>query len=242
MLGAYLLGGLEPDEARAFEEHLEFCADCRRELGELESLPALLDAVPVPDAVALAAGRPAVERPAVAQSAAASAVGHPAVESTSDARSLLGAFSETLPQPILLKMAARRRKSRRRWTALVSAVAAACLGLGVLAGPLLNQPPKPDASYSLQTDNGLQLTVGLVKKSWGTELQLEGRSMPLQGTMYLWVKGRDGNEELACGWTATSSGRIKVTGATPVQLAGISGVELRDDAQKTVAVISVPGS
>jgi hypothetical protein len=121
-------------------------------------------------------------------------------------------------------------------------VAAACLGLGVLAGPLLNQPPKPDASYSVQTDNGLQLTVGLVKKSWGTELELEGRSMPLQGTMYLWVKGRDGKEELACGWTATSSGRIKVTGATPVQLAGISGVELRDDAQKTVAVISVPGS
>lgn len=230
LLGAYLLGGLEPAEARAFEEHLETCADCLRELGESESIPALLDAVPVPDAVALAAGRPAVEPSA------------PVPSAPSDARSLLGAFSETLPQPILLKMAARRRKSRRRWSALVGAVAAACLGLGVLAGPLLNQPPKPDASYSVQTDNGLQLSVGLVKKSWGTELQLEGRSMPLQGTMYLWVKGRDGKEELACGWTATSSGRIKVTGATPVQLAGISGVELRDEAQKTVAVISVPGS
>ena len=230
LLGAYLLGGLEPAEARAFEAHLASCADCRLELGELESLPALLDAVPVPDAVALAAGRPAVEPSAAVPSV------------TSDARSLLGAFSETLPQPILLKMAARRRKSRRRWVALVGAVAAACLGLGILAGPMLNQPPKPDASYSLQTDNGLQLTVGLVRKAWGTELQLEGRSMPAQGTMYLWVKGRDGTEEMACGWTATSSGHIKVTGATPVQLAGISGVELRDDNQKTVAVISVPGS
>ncbi|MFK4297116.1 hypothetical protein ABH924_002265 [Arthrobacter sp. GAS37] len=230
LLGAYLLGGLEPAEARLFEEHLASCADCRLELGELESLPALLDAVPVPDAVALAAGRPAVEPSAAVPSV------------TSDARSLLGAFSETLPQPILLKMAARRRKSRRRWVALVGAVAAACLGLGILAGPMLNQPPKPDASYSLQTDNGLQLTVGLVRKAWGTELQLEGRSMPAQGTMYLWVKGRDGTEEMACGWTATSSGHIKVTGATPVQLAGISGVELRDDNQKTVAVISVPGS
>ena len=232
LLGAYLLGGLEPADARAFEEHLANCADCRLELGELESIPALLDAVPVPDAVALAAGRPAVEPSAAAPSAAVS----------SDARSLLGAFSETLPQPILVKMAARRRKSRRRWAALVGAVAAACLGLGILAGPVLNQPPKPDASYSLQTDNGLQLTVGFVRKAWGTELQLEGRSMPPQGTMYLWVKGRDGKEEMACGWTATSSGHIKVTGATPVQLAGISGVELRDDNQKTVAVISVPGS
>lgn len=232
LLGAYLLGGLEPAEARVFEEHLASCADCRLELGELESLPALLDAVPVPDAVALAAGRPAVEPSAV----------EPAAAATADPRSLMGALTETLPQPILLKMAARRRKSRRRWTALVGAVAAACLGVGILAGPVLNQPPKPDASYSVQTDNGLQLTVGLVRKAWGTELQLEGRSMPPQGTMYLWVKGRDGTEEMACGWTATSSGHIKVTGATPVQLAGISGVELRDDTQKTVAVISVPGS
>ncbi|GAA4024484.1 anti-sigma U factor RsuA [Arthrobacter methylotrophus] len=239
LLGAYLLGGLEPSEARAFEAHLEACTDCRGELAELESLPALLDAVPVPDAVALAAGRSALEPPAAAQSAAQPSWSTPA---PSDARSLLGAFSETLPQPIVLKMAARRRKSRRRWIALVSGVAAACLGLGILAGPALNQPPKPDASYSVQTDNGLELSVGLVRKSWGTELQLEGRSMPLQGTMYLWVKGRDGTEEMACGWTATSSGHIKVTGATPVQLAGISGVELRDDAQKTVAVISVPGS
>lgn len=227
LLGAYLLGGLEPAEARAFEEHLADCADCRLELAELESLPALLDAVPVPDAVALAAGRPAVE---------------PSAGISSELRSQKGPFPDALPQPILLKIAARRRTSRRRWAALVGAVAAACLGLGLLAGPVLNQPPKPDASYSVQTDNGLQLTVGLVRKAWGTELQLEGRSMPLQGTMYLWVKGRDGTDEMACGWTATSSGHIKVTGATPVQLAGISGVELRDDNQKTVAVISVPGN
>ncbi|HEY8752827.1 MAG TPA: anti-sigma factor, partial [Arthrobacter sp.] len=40
--------------------------------------------------------------------------------------------------------------------------------------------------------------------------------------------------------TATPSGRIKVTGATPVQLASIAGVELRDEADHTVAVITVP--
>ncbi|WP_120519540.1 anti-sigma factor family protein [Arthrobacter celericrescens] len=216
LLGAYLLGGLEPAEALAFEEHLAGCAACRRELAELESLPALLDAVPVPDAVTLAASagrRPAVEPPAA-------------------------------EAPVLLELAARRRKSRRWRAVLVAGVAAACLAGGLLAGPavggLLNPPPKPDASYSLQAENGMQLTVGLVKKTWGTELELEGRSMPLEGTLYLWVKDRAGGEELACGWTATPSGRIKVTGATPVQLAGISGVELRDEARKTVAAVSVP--
>lgn len=217
LLGAYLLGGLEPAEVRAFEDHLAGCADCRQELESLESLPALLDAVPAADSVALLAGRPAV-----------------------DVSPLLAEPSETLQHGVLDELAARRRTSRRRRAALIAAVAAACLALGFLAGPLLNQAPKPDASYSVQAESGLQLSVGLVKKTWGTELQVDGRSMPLEGTLYLWVKGRDGAEEMSCGWTATPSGRIKVTGASPVQLAGIAGVELRDESQRTVAAISVP--
>ncbi|MDP9936613.1 anti-sigma factor family protein [Paenarthrobacter nicotinovorans] len=215
LLGAYLLGGLEPEEARAFEDHLARCAGCRGELEELESLPALLDAVPAADAVALTSSGNATLAP-------------------------LGTEAEQLPEKVLVDLAVRRRKSRRRWAAVVGAVAAACLALGFLGGPLLNQPPKPDASYSVQSDGGLQLTVDMVKKTWGTELDVEGRSMPLQGTLYLWVKGRDGAEERTCGWTATPSGRIKITGATPVQLAGIAGVELRDESDKTVASISVP--
>ena len=215
-LGAYLLGGLEPEEARTFEDHLAKCAECRHELEELESLPALLDAVPAADAVALT------------------------VAGGANALSPLEAKTASLPEKILVDLSVRRRKSRRRWAAVVGAVAAACLAVGFLAGPLLNQPPKPDASYSVQSESGLQLTVGMVKKNWGTELAVEGRSMPLEGTLYLWVKGRDGAEERTCGWTATQSGRIKITGATPVQLAGIAGVELRDEAEKTVASISVP--
>ncbi|MGO4145151.1 zf-HC2 domain-containing protein [Paenarthrobacter sp. YAF11_1] len=214
LLGAYLLGGLEADEARTFEHHLATCAECRRELEELESLPALLDAVPRADAVALTVA--------------------------GGADSLSPLEPEAIPEKVLVDLSVRRRKSRRRWAAMVGAVAAACLAVGFLAGPLLNQPPKPDASYSVQSDNGLQLTVGMVKKNWGTELAVEGRSMPLEGTLYLWVKGRDGAEERTCGWTATQSGRIKITGATPVQLAGIAGVELRDEAENTVASISVP--
>jgi predicted anti-sigma-YlaC factor YlaD len=216
LLGAYLLGGLEPQEARTFEDHLAKCSECRNELEELESLPALLDAVPAADAVALT------------------------IADGANALSPLEPKPEELPEKVLVDLSVRRRKSRRRWAALVGAVAAACLAVGFVAGPLLNQPPKPDASYSVQSNDGLQLTVGMVKKNWGTELEVEGRSMPLEGTLYLWVKGRDGAEERTCGWTATASGRIKITGATPVQLAGIAGVELRDEAQKTVASISVP--
>ncbi|MGO4192542.1 anti-sigma factor [Arthrobacter sp. YAF17] len=215
LLGAYLLGGLEPDEAAAFEQHLARCTDCRQELDELASLPALLDALPVSDAVALgtAAGREPV--PSVPAPAA-------------------------VPRRLLDELSTRRRKVRLRWTAAVAAAAAACLALGILAAPLVNPPPKPDASYSVQAGDGLQFTVGMVKKTWGTELAVEGRSLPVDGTLSLWVKDSGGGEERACAWTATPSGRVRITGATPLQLTNIASVEMRDGQQQTMAVIAVP--
>jgi hypothetical protein len=44
-LGAYVLGALEPDERRRFEEHLEHCAFCTAELAEFATIPSLLDQV-----------------------------------------------------------------------------------------------------------------------------------------------------------------------------------------------------
>jgi predicted anti-sigma-YlaC factor YlaD len=218
LLGAYLLGGLGPAEAAAFEQHLDSCADCRKELDELASLPALLDALPVPDAVALTA-------------AAAAAAREPAPAAPE---------SSPVPRRLLDELAARRRKVRRRWSAALAVAAAACLALGILAGPLLNQPARPDASYSVQASNGLQVTVGLVRKTWGTELAVDGRSLPVEGTISLWVKDRDGGEDRACSWTATPSGKVRITGATPLQLASIGSVEMRNGKQQTVAVIAVP--
>jgi hypothetical protein len=213
LLGAYVLGGLDSSDSQRFEQHLQDCAACRAELLELESMPALLDALPVPDAVAL----------------------------TGNSRIAAAAEPATsVPRAVLVELATRRRKSRRRWAGLVGAVAAACLALGVAAAPLLNRPPQPDASYSVQADSGLRFSVDLARKNWGTELAVNGSSMPLSGTYSLWVRDRAGGEDRACAWTATPSGRIKVTGATPVQLASIATVELRDDDAKTVAVITVP--
>ncbi|MET3952171.1 zf-HC2 domain-containing protein [Arthrobacter sp. UYEF36] len=223
LLGAYLLGGLEPEEAAAFEQHLGGCADCRQELDELASLPALLDALPVPDAVALSAAAPAA--------APADAGREP---STSDPA------PAAVPRRMLDELSTRRRKGRRRWAAALAVAAAACLALGILAAPLFNQPPKPDASYSVQASDGLQITVGMVKKTWGTELSVDGRSLPVDGTFSLWVKDGDGGEDRACAWTATPSGRVRITGATPLQLTNIASVEMRNGQQQTMAVIAVP--
>ncbi|KQR62705.1 anti-sigma factor [Arthrobacter sp. Leaf337] len=220
LLGAYLLGGLEPADASRFEQHLAGCADCRRELDELASLPALLDALPVADAVALTG--PASAAPA-----------------TPEATVLGAVASAAEPAALLDELAARRRKSRRRWAAFVGAVAAACLALGVLAAPLFNQPPRPDASYSVEAPGGLQVQLALMKKAWGTEVSFSGTSLPTQGTLSLWVKGQDGTEDRACSWSATPGGRSRITGATPTQISRISSVELRTEGQQTVAVISM---
>jgi hypothetical protein len=145
-----------------------------------------------------------------------------------------------VPRRLLDELARRRRTVRRRWIAAVGAAAAACLALGILAAPLLNQPAKPDASYSVTASSGLEVTVGLAKKTWGTELAVDARSLPVDGTLSLWVKDRDGGEDRACAWTATPSGKVRITGATPVQLAKIASVEMRNEQQQTVAVIAVP--
>jgi hypothetical protein len=212
LLGAYLLGGLDAVDLKSFEDHLRECAQCREELGRLEKVPALLDAVPVPDAVALTVVPSAV----------------------------VAAPTAAAPVALLAELAHRRRKVRRRWAALAGAVAAACLAVGLAVGPLLGRGPQPDATYSVQSGGGLQFSIDLARKTWGTELAVNGSSLPADGTLSLWVRDRAGGEDRACAWTATPSGRVKVTGATPIQLASISSVELRDGTQQAVAVITVP--
>ncbi|QDG89838.1 anti-sigma factor [Pseudarthrobacter sp. NIBRBAC000502770] len=211
LLGAYVLGGLDAADLSLFEAHLQGCAACRKELAVLEKVPMLLDALPVPDAVALTAA--------------------PGGGEGADPGAPARLFSE---------LAHRRRSLRRRWVALAGAVAAACLAVGLAVGPLLARPPQPDATYSVASGGGLQVNIDMARKTWGTELAVSGSSLPEEGTLSLWVRDRAGAEDRACAWTATPSGKVKVTGATPIQLGSISSVELRDGAQRAVAVITVP--
>jgi len=45
LVGAYVLGALDPDEQAAMKQHLEECEVCRREYNALAGLPALLDRI-----------------------------------------------------------------------------------------------------------------------------------------------------------------------------------------------------
>ncbi|MFD9128826.1 anti-sigma factor family protein [Kitasatospora sp. NPDC059571] len=46
LLGAYVLGALEPDEAGSVEQHLLTCAPCRNEVAEMQDLERMLGEVP----------------------------------------------------------------------------------------------------------------------------------------------------------------------------------------------------
>ena len=47
-LGAFVLGGLEPEESAEVEQHLSLCPNCQNELRELEKITQALEAAPPP--------------------------------------------------------------------------------------------------------------------------------------------------------------------------------------------------
>lgn len=216
LLGGYLLGGLEQADLAAFEDHLPRCGRCRAELALHENLPRRLAVLPVPDAVALTMPAAALPPP------------------------------EQMSVRILELVAAQRKKARRRRAGLVAAVSAASLAVGVLGGgliggPATEPPPVPaatvDESYSVSAADGPRVELGMVRKAWGTELSVQGQSLPKEGTLSVWVIGRDGTADRAASWAATPAGRARVTGATPTQLDGIASIEIRDAAARPVATI-----
>ncbi|WP_229866733.1 anti-sigma factor family protein [Sinomonas cellulolyticus] len=228
-LGAYVLGALTPEETRAVEGHLAVCAECRAELASLETLPALLDAVPGARAEEIALRGSHSREPAPG----------------------------ALPRELLARVARRRRARTAGWAGALAAAAAAFFVAGAALGPVLGpghgpaaQPsPSTTASASAQTPSqtltltsadGAHVDLALVHKAWGTELDLTCRGMPSGGVFTVWVVGSDGAAQQAASWSSGGySSRAVLTGATSIQLASIRSIEIRDAAQQTVASTSV---
>ena len=227
-LGAYVLGALAREEARALEAHLAECAACRAELASLESLPALLDAVPAERALALAddAGRP----PEAA----------------------------TAPAALLARVRHRRRARRLAWGAGLAAAAAAFFAAGAVLGPAFragapDAAPSPSASpsasasqsapaetYTLASADGTDVELSLAHRAWGTQLDLVCRDMPAGGVFSVWVITADGRQERAASWASAGYARAAVvTGATAVQRTEIRAVQIRDEAERTVASLTL---
>lgn len=221
LLGAFVLGGLDQDEHRAFTRHLRDCATCQRESAQIGGLPALLALVPTESALA-------IDSPTSATGASQVALPLPSALPA-------GADDTTL---VSLLDRVRRRRRVRRWTVgLVAATVVLLAGVaGVLLGPVLpgrsvspvTASPNVAARVVAQpvASSSAHVVVALVAKQWGTQVELTGDGLPAGQIIELTIRAKDGSSYEVASWTGTQSGRANITGACWMKSDQITGVDV----------------
>jgi hypothetical protein len=199
LLGGYVLGALEPDEAEAVREHLPGCAACSAEHASLAGLPALLD---------LAAPLAAPDEPL-----------SPAFE-----EALLDRFARdreaAAPAPAPER---RRRLPRVAWTrprvAVASGLLAAAITFATMAA-LDEDPSQPAASRSYvvplraaasaPAGGKLRARVALSRVRGGTGVHLWASGLPAgPGRVYEMLCEKRGWSASAGTFRADTHGRVE---------------------------------
>jgi anti-sigma factor RsiW len=196
LLGAFVLGGLDPAEHQAFSRHLRTCAVCQREAAQLSGLPALLDLVE-PGSEPEGADGPA-----------------PAPD---------GAVAAETVAPVELLDRVRAARRRRRWRLAAAAAVLVLLAgaIGAAIGPItsrLGAPPTrglvaAGAPVVAGQAAPAQVEIDLVTRTWGTQLDVRGSGLPTGQVLFLTVTDREGHQYDVASWTGTPSGRTTLTAA-----------------------------
>ncbi|WP_374970968.1 zf-HC2 domain-containing protein [Terrabacter sp. BE26] len=220
LLGAYVLGGLSDEDHRMYSEHLRTCGPCQAELGQVSGLPRLLDLAGPEGGPHLSDGPAAVPEPLATEQG--------------DAR-----------VTTLLGEVARRRRRRRAWlTALAAAAAVIFFAGGAWLGRSLGTTATPTAPPAAVAEHvavaalpgsSVRIDVALVKRGWGTELDIDCEDMPTNGELALWVIDAKGRAVTAASWRATAAGYSRVTGATALSPNEIQTLEVRTGTGKVLA-------
>ena len=231
-LGVYVLGALEPEERDAVHAHLATCDECRAELADLETLPALLASVSMDDAVALGDGLP--QEPATPRTEA-------------DDRPTPGAVS----RPADLAAARVRRKSRRvTWLSVAAAAAIllAMLGgaeLGVHEGRADASPYAGPALGPWQTAQGanpagMRATVRYRPMGWGTQVAVQVTGIPLHTPCAIEAFNRNGTTAVAGSWiTDSNEGKVWYTASAGIRRGSVTKFVITVAAHPAT-VITVP--
>jgi anti-sigma-K factor RskA len=196
-VAAYLLGKLEADEAAAFEAHLAGCADCRRQLAELRSLPELLatatPAIPLPDALrdrTLAVVRQAAAR---AEPAPAAEVPVSAAEAAHPGAAAGAPMAHGATRVAAAPGPARQPWWRRRWLLVAVAAAALVAALAVPGALLLFGGGGGHVTHLtlVAADGGGgrgQVTVTETAAGRSFDVRIQGLPRPSAGSLYeLWA-------------------------------------------------------
>jgi hypothetical protein len=210
---AYVLGSLSQADRREFEDHLNGCPQCRRAVGELAGMPALLRKLDPEDFDSF-------DEP-----------GHPDVESPPLRPEVLGSLLDTVRR--------RRRRSRLAWAGGCAAAAAVAIGLFVMIRPAPPAPgPESQAEAPLSmtavAPSPLTATVNLVSHSWGTAIEMSCLYGPEPGggndgdedKLAMVAVGRDGSHTQLATWMAHPGVVAKPAGATSLPIDQIASVQI----------------
>jgi anti-sigma-K factor RskA len=214
-IDGYVIGELDPEKARAVEEHLARCLGCREEVRSLREVQRLLASVPME---AMLDGPP------------------------DDADLLL---QRTLREVRSEESGTTGRRTKwAAAAAAVVAVAALCVGvlvgwttadsqqMAVAAPGVPSQTPmRPGTRFITAQDpgTGARLTVRLVPAPGWVRLNAAVSGIPAGQACHLVVIGRNGDRETAGGWLV--SARAATRGVT------LDGAALMDPAKVSMVVV-----
>lgn len=207
---AYVLGALSSDDRRAFERHLQTCAECAAAVAELAGLPGILSKLPVSDAVGLDS----------------SALGF------SDAH-----LAHVVHEPGLVQRLAvqtRRRRRRSRWMIAGASLAVVLLvgGIGT-AVAVSNQGPVTAVAMTPVDQKVITASIQIEKKGWGTRFDW---SCSYAGGIWksddtaaydLVVTDRSGAQTTVATWSIAGPRATGLTASTSIPTADIARVEIR---------------
>jgi hypothetical protein len=209
---AYVLGSLSQADRHEFEDHLNGCPQCRRAVGELAGMPALLRKLDLDDIESFDES------------------GHPDAELPPLRPEVLGSLLDTVRR--------RRRRSRLLWVGSCAAAAAVAIGLFVMIRPGPPAPgPEPQAEAPLSMTavepSPLTATVNLVSHSWGTGIEMSCLYGPEPGgndsdedKLAMVAVGRDGSHTQLATWMAHPGVMAKPAGATSLPIDQIASVQI----------------
>ena len=222
LLGAYVLGSLDPAERRQVELHVRDCSPCAAELSELAPLRALLRKID-PDELGVGAVSPSPDL-FTRLSVAADAALHRAPELNPDiaahweqAPTGATALGSTNPPA---RSAANR--SRRRWAGvarrprvLIAAAAVVVLASAGISTTTWAVGHHADSTYSAAAGR-VHMHVTVTAATTGTTLRVTVAGLPVHEHCTLVAVALDGSRHVAGQWVATYAGQATVTGSTDV--------------------------
>jgi hypothetical protein len=206
---AYVLGALDSDDRRAFEQHLATCAACSTAVAELAGMPGILGTLSADEGVALLEPEP--------------------VDDSSD-----GVVTR-----LAVAARRRRRRVRRAvaGAGLAAAVGLGVAGyvIGTADEPSSPTAAAQDARFVAMTEvvpGTVTADLRVEKKDWGTRFDWDcsyraGAYTGAPRRYELVVTDRSGDETTVASWTASKSDAGTLAASTSVPTSSIRRVEIR---------------